>query len=213
MRSFSRHVGTDFYLIRDIFREAAVDTLEWLTALGDITKAAADPLSGLDDSPQLIVQSADVQDCDPFLAASADEFQLRAGVIETFRALRSQGLCVGIVTNMDVDQLTHLLEIAELGTELDLTLCSEEVESSKPDSRIFSEAVPPVGSTPGATIFVGDSIYQDIEGARHAGLRPVHMSRRPDDRTSSQDQAPVPSLRTIPDLLDLAGGRIPAAED
>ena len=119
-KSFSKHVGMDFYLMRDLFRDAALDTVEFLTALEQLAKAGADPLSGLDDSPNLIARNVDVQHCDPFLAVTADGFALRPGVIETLRVLRSHGLRVGIVTNMDIDELTHLIAIATLEPELDL---------------------------------------------------------------------------------------------
>jgi HAD superfamily hydrolase (TIGR01549 family) len=203
-KSFSKHVGNDFYLMRDLFRDAALDTVGLLSALEQVSKATSDPLSGLDDSPSLIAQHADVQDCDPFLAVTADGFALRPGVIETLRALRSQGLRVGIVTNMDINELTHLISIAELESELDLILSSEEAGSCKPDSRIFIEAARRIGSTPCATMFVGDSIYQDIEGAKRAGLRPVYISRRTDDH-APDDQGSVPTVRAIPDLVELIG--------
>ncbi len=208
-KSFSKHVGKDFYLMRDLFRDAALDTVELLTALAQVAEAGSDPLSGLDDSPSLIAQTAGVQDCDPFLAVTADGFALRPGVVETLRALRSLGLRVGIVTNMDIDELTHLIGVAGLETELDLILSSEEAGSCKPDSRIFIEAARRIGSTPSATMFVGDSIYQDIEGAKRAGLRPVYISRRTDDH-DPDGHGSVPIVRTIPELVDLIEGRTPS---
>ena len=199
-KSFSSHLDLTFYRMRDVFRQAAIDTLDWLVALS--ARADIDPLAGLDDTPASTRDRVAVDGCDPFLTVQAADFRLRDGVVETLRALRDSGRRIGLVTNMDVDQLAHLVGISGLGPELDFALGSEEVRSCKPDRRIFSEAVDRAGSAPARTLFVGDSVVQDIEGAKRAGLRPVLVSRRADGQVPP-GVGPVPVLRVIPDLLDI----------
>jgi HAD superfamily hydrolase (TIGR01509 family) len=210
-KSFSNHLDLTFYRMRDVFRQAAIDTLDWLVALGGLSGADIDPLAGLDDTPASRRHRVAVDGCDPFLTVQAADFRLRDGVVETLRALRESGRRIGLVTNMDVDQLAHLVSVSGLGPEIDFALGSEEVRSCKPDRRIFSEAVDRAGSAAARTLFVGDSVFQDIEGAKRAGLRPVLVSRRADGQVPP-GVGPVPVLRVIPDLLEIVeptsvGGR------
>jgi putative hydrolase of the HAD superfamily len=48
---------------------------------------------------------------------------------------------------------------------------SNRVGFSKPDLRIFAQAVRLLGTDPGETLHVGDSYERDIVAARAAGLR------------------------------------------
>jgi HAD superfamily hydrolase (TIGR01662 family) len=201
-KSFSNHLDMSFYRMRDVFRQAASDTLDWLVALNQLSRTGTDPLAGLDDTPASRRRHVVVDGCDPFLMAKPADFRLRDGVVETLRALRDSGRRIGVVTNMDIDQLAHLLGVSGLGPEIDFALGSEEMRSCKPDRRIFSEAVDRAGSAPARTLFVGDSVFQDIEGAKRAGLRPVLVSRRADGQVPP-GMEPVPVLRAIPDLLDM----------
>jgi FMN phosphatase YigB (HAD superfamily) len=205
-KSFAAHLDKRFYLMRELFRAAAVDTLEWLIAFRLVSTAGADPLEGLDDRRRP-ARVPLVEACDPFLAARPGDFWLTDGAVDTLRALRARGLRVGLVTNMDVDQLGHLIELAGLEPELDFTLTSEEARSCKPDRRIFIEATRQAGSTPGRTVYVGDSAAQDVAGARRAGLHPVLVARHgapasPHD-TAGPASAPAPTIGRLPDLLDL----------
>ena len=76
-----------------------------------------------------------------------------------------------IVSNWDT-RLRPLL--ADLGLEAQALLVSGELGFEKPDRRIFYEVLRHLGLEPGEVLHVGDSLRDDVEGARAAGLRAAH---------------------------------------
>ena len=131
------------------------------------------------------------------------DFQLRDGVTETLVALRQRGLHLGIVSNADNDQFSHLLQLSQLGSCFDSLLSSEDAQSCKPDPAIFSRALAQAGCTPGQAYFVGDSLQQDIAGANRAGMRSVLIWSRPDTAPPDSPAVPRHVIRDIPELLDI----------
>src|SRR6202158_5301785 len=176
-RVFRDYLPRRFFLHRDLFRDAVVGMLEDLGA------------------------PADAEHLDRYRAAQwqrhARDFALREGVFETLAALRSRGLHLGIVSNIDDDQLAHLLEIAQITPYFDSILSSEQVQSCKPDLAIFTEAIRRAGCAPGQALFVGDTILQDIAGANRAGLRSVLLWHRDDREPPTTDPRPHHVIRRI----------------
>ncbi len=131
------------------------------------------------------------------------DFTLREGVIETLTTLRERGCHLGIVSNIDDDQLEHMIELSGLQRHFDSILSSEYAQSCKPDSRIFTEALRRADSPPEATFFVGDSLQQDIPGANRAGMQSVLIWSSPDSEPAAGEYQPRHIIGQIPDLLDL----------
>jgi HAD superfamily hydrolase (TIGR01549 family) len=215
-RAFAHYLPQPFYLMRDLFRDAAVDTLEWLAALSLVARGnntAVEDWDLLLNLEEGAFQNAHMAaaTCDPFLEVAARDFRLREGVVDTLDALRARGVRVGLVTNMDIDELEHLVRISALESHLDFVLSSEEARSCKPDPGIFAEAVRRAGSRAAATLFVGDSIAQDVEGARRAGLRSV-LTWAPRDAEPPRGRAAAHFvIRRIPELIALID-RPPSAQ-
>jgi 2-haloalkanoic acid dehalogenase type II len=182
-RAFRGYLEQSFYLHRDMFRDAAVGMLREL---------------GCEADDEHIARYREMQ-----WKLHQRDFQLREGVAETLEELRRRGLALGIVSNIDRDQLAHLGALAGLERYFDWLLSSEEAGSCKPDSKIFAEALRRARCAPDEALFVGDSLPQDIAGANRAGIRSVLLWHRgdrepPDDRTR-----PRHVIRKIPDLLEL----------
>jgi 2-haloalkanoic acid dehalogenase type II len=131
------------------------------------------------------------------------DFRLREGVVETLAELRRRGLHLGVVSNIDDDQLAHLADLAELHQYFDWLLSSETARSCKPDPAIFAEALRRAGCRPDESLFVGDSLAQDIAGANRAGLRSVLLWHREDRDPPLDGVRPRHVIRRIPELLDL----------
>lgn len=131
------------------------------------------------------------------------DFRLREGVHETLTELRRRGLALGIVSNIDDDQLQHLGELAGLTRYFDWLLSSEEAGSCKPDGKIFQEALKRAGCIADEAFFVGDSLPQDIEGANRAGLRSVLLWHRPGAERPAGSAVPKHVIARFPDLLTL----------
>ena len=131
------------------------------------------------------------------------DFRLRAGVTETLAALRQRGLHLGIVSNADNDQFSHLLQLSRLGPCFDSLLSSEDAQSCKPDPAIFSRALAQADCAPNQAYFVGDSLQQDIVGANRAGMRSVLIWSRSDTEPPDSPAPPRHVIRSIPEILDI----------
>jgi HAD superfamily hydrolase (TIGR01509 family) len=209
-KAYARYLPQPFYLMRDLFRDATLDTIEWLAALRKVSSDTDDDselLADLEGGPMPIPGTAHAV-CDPFLEVTERDLRLSEGVVNTLDKLRARGLRVGVVTNMDTDQLAHLVGVSGLEPHLDFALASEEARSCKPHLGIFAEAVRRAGATPASTLFVGDSVPQDIEGANRAGLLSVLASSRAAAERRSGGIAQF-VIGQIPELLSLLGeGRL-----
>ena len=97
-------------------------------------------------------------------------------VRETLDALRAAGYPLVIISNWP-HGLGHFC--AELGLleHFDAVFCSAEVGAAKPDPRIFAAAVAHLGVAPERILHVGDTVVDDYEGGRAAGLRTVLRER------------------------------------
>jgi 2-haloalkanoic acid dehalogenase type II len=134
----------------------------------------------------------------------ARDFRLRRGVIATLQELRQRGLHLGIVSNIDEDDLHHLIDRGELRAHFDSLLSSEAAGSCKPDQRIFALALERAGCAADEALFVGDSLPADVAGANRAGMRSVLLWHRDDKRPPADGPQPRHVIRDIPDLLRLA---------
>lgn len=183
-RVFSDYLKRPFYLHRDLFE--------------DVVRA-------LLDSFDVPVQDEWLQRYrDAQWEGHARDFELRPGVTDTLAALRGRGHHVGMVSNVDEDQLEHLLDLSGLRPYFDAILSSERARSCKPDGGIFERALASAGCEPDEALFVGDSRAADIAGANAKGLRSALIWSR-DDRPPPTDE-PCPSyvIRRIPELLGIA---------
>ena len=82
---------------------------------------------------------------------------------------------VGMVSNIDDDQLAHLLEVAGVAAHFDSILSSESARSCKPHGGIFAQALERAGCRPHEALFVGDSLHHDVAGADAIGMRSARI--------------------------------------
>jgi putative hydrolase of the HAD superfamily len=90
-------------------------------------------------------------------------------------SLRQRGLKTGLVSNaFDPGWLLRNdLERMGLAQRLDVAVFSSEVGKRKPHESIFAAALEPLGVEPARTLFVGDRRFEDVRGAKEAGMRTV----------------------------------------
>jgi HAD superfamily hydrolase (TIGR01549 family) len=135
---------------------------------------------------------------------------LREGCKETLQALRSRGLNLSIVSNIDDDFLDPMLDDLELKPLFDHWSSSEEARACKPNPKFFEYALEKAGFAPEEVVFVGDSRLHDVAGAREVGLTAVLIEeehgRSPLD---VGDAEPHHTIETLPELIDV----IEAAEN
>ena len=116
-----------------------------------------------------------------------DEIYLRLpwvpchGAAETLRSLQEAGYQLAVVSNasgtMEQQLLEHRICSVEGGEEADVAIVvdSHVVGVEKPDPRIFDYALDALGLEAERCIYVGDTVHFDVNGARAAGLHPVHV--------------------------------------
>ena len=124
-------------------------------------------------------------------------FVLFPETLSTLRRLKQAGLPVAIVSNWQCG-LSHLCAALGVTEYVDHVLCSAELGFAKPDRRIFEEACRRLGTTPGRTLHVGDTLGDDFQGASDAGLQALLVQRQGAENDAS---AGITSLALIPGFL------------
>ncbi|HTO52494.1 MAG TPA: HAD family hydrolase [Myxococcota bacterium] len=183
-RVFEHYRERPFYMHRDLF--------------GDAARALVSHFGGSAD-PELFERYRKLQ-----WQLHARDFALRPRVRETLAELRARGLHLGMVSNIDDDQLEHLLEIAGVRADFDAVLSSERARSCKPAPEIFEKALASAGCAAEQALFVGDSLYHDIGGANALGMTSVLIWHRDDREPPGDGPKPQHVIHRFDQLLELA---------
>ena len=132
--------------------------------------------------------------------AACQHFYLYDDVSPALSALAARGVKVGLISNSH-RCLASFQQHFELHGLIAAAISSSEHGYMKPHPSIFSAALKLVGVTAGESIMVGDSVPQDIEGARHVGMRGVLVHRSSGSVTHVP--ADVPVIRGLLELEPL----------
>jgi HAD superfamily hydrolase (TIGR01509 family) len=143
----------DFYLHRDLFRDTFVRFVEQME--GQFDEAA---YAWFRARQHELVLSG---------------LELKPDCTETLSHLKSEGLYLSIVSNIDDDMLDPLVEREGLHDYLHHWTSSEAAESCKPHRRFFEISLEKSGLAPGEVLFVGDSPEHDVQGAYEVGMNTV----------------------------------------
>ena len=111
-------------------------------------------------------------------------------------ALRDRDLKVGLVSNaLDPPALLHGdLEQMGVANRLDVAVFSSEVGFRKPHPAIFERALDAIGVVAEDTLFVGDSLVNDIAGASALGMHTCQALWFAADETP---ETPEPEFRAF----------------
>ena len=83
-----------------------------------------------------------------------------------------RGIAIVIVTNSDGRAEENLAGCGFAGLPV---IDSAVVGAAKPDPRIFHAALARAGVAPDEAVHVGDTLANDVAGARAAGITPIHF--------------------------------------
>jgi putative hydrolase of the HAD superfamily len=109
-------------------------------------------------------------------------------------AARARGQRIVAVSNWDIS-LADVLGRLKLAQLLDGIVTSAQVGARKPSAEIFVHALTVAGVGPRDAVHVGDSVDEDVVGARSAGIEAILIRR---------DGRPGPkNVRTIASLAEL----------
>jgi 2-haloalkanoic acid dehalogenase type II len=107
---------------------------------------------------------------------------------------------VALLSNADDDFLLPCLE--RNGIAFETVVSSESARVYKPHEAIFHGLAAELGLKPAEIMYVGDSHFADVLGAKHAGLRVAWLNR---EGHALPEGVPRPDLelRSLSDLADL----------
>ena len=120
---------------------------------------------------------------------------------ETLLHLQAAGYRLAVVSNatgtMEQQLAEHRICTADgaAAAQVAVVVDSDLVGVEKPDPAIFGIALDALGLPPDDCIYVGDTVHFDVNGARAAGLRPVHLD--PYRWCPGTDHAHVSSLAEL----------------
>jgi len=122
------------------------------------------------------------------------EFRAYPDCAPALRALRERGVRLVVASNWDCSLSARLAD-AGLEPLVDGVVSSAQVGEAKPGAAVFRRALELAGAAPSEALHVGDSLANDVEGARAAGIRAVLV-----DRTGG---GPAPGVETLASLAGL----------
>ena len=117
--------------------------------------------------------------------------QLYADARATLAWAKEAGYRLGLVTNRWFGRalLEPELRAHGLGGMFDAVVVSCDVGYAKPHPEIFRRALADLGVVADAAVMVGDSLRNDVAGAKRSGLRAVwKRNRQPDPAMAAGDQ-------------------------
>ncbi len=117
-------------------------------------------------------------------------FKTFPDVLPALRELRDRGQRLIVVSNWDCS-LPEWLDRAGIGELVDGAVSSAVVGEAKPAPAVFEAGLRLAGCDAAEALFVGDSVENDVLGARAAGLRAVLVQRVGD---------PPPGVETVRSL-------------
>ncbi len=121
-------------------------------------------------------------------------------VTGVLRVLKEGDYPLAVVSNWQCGLHNFCIELG-IGPVFDHVLASAEIDSEKPDATIFHEACRRLNTPAHRVLHVGDTILDDVEGARAAGMPAVLLQRN--DEAPPPDTLAVSSLEKLPELLGL----------
>jgi putative hydrolase of the HAD superfamily len=123
-----------------------------------------------------------------FLSDASAAFARNRPVLQSLR----EQYQLGIVSNF-YGNLEAVCRSADLNSLFSVLIDSQQVGAEKPDPAIFHAALGALGASPETTIFVGDSLRRDREGARRTGMRFIWM-KPPDAHNLEPHASELPAI-------------------
>jgi putative hydrolase of the HAD superfamily len=129
-----------------------------------------------------------------------ERWMLYPETLGVLKGLKEQGFELGIISNFDT-RLFNVLRGLGLTDLFDTVTISSLAHAAKPAPQIFRHALEKHAVDPEEAAHIGDSLRDDVQGARQAGLCGILITREP-ARSSEVKRQPdqVPTIRTLEEL-------------
>lgn len=134
--------------------------------------------------------------CDDYYDSCSSYYKGFEALHETLTDLKNQGLFLGIISNGKESVQQKKIDTLGIREHFGpkMILISESIGVKKPNKAIFQEALNQLNEissrtiTPEETVFVGDNLTADIEGAKKAGMKTIWKTDDSWHLTSSKDE-------------------------
>lgn len=113
---------------------------------------------------------------------------------------RLEDFTLGVVSNIDDELLSVLLERSQMEDRFEFLVTSEACRAYKPDPRVFHEALERGRCTPGEALHIGDTPVDDVLGPKRVGMMAGWVNRRGE---SMKGRIPRPEFE-VRDLQEAA---------
>ena len=110
---------------------------------------------------------------------------------------------LGIISNFAIPEcVDKLLKTHGLDKLFDAIVVSGAVNKRKPSPEVFERTLETLGVSASETVFVGDTLDADIEGAKAVGMKAVYIERRIEKVELVHPDQTIKSLSELPMVLE-----------
>ena len=120
--------------------------------------------------------------------------------VPTLEWLRDKDYRLGVITSGPEYQRLKL-RLTGLERYFDVIVTRDDVNAIKPEPKIFLYALESVGVPPEESAMVGDSLSQDVYGAKNVGMVAIWINRNGDKGYNMADY----EIRTLHELRKIVG--------
>jgi FMN phosphatase YigB (HAD superfamily) len=107
---------------------------------------------------------------------------------------------LGVVSNFAIPEcVLQLLEREGLTKFFDVVVVSGAVNIRKPNPQIFRKALDALGVMAEETVFVGDTVDADVEGAQEVGMKTIFIERRV--QKGAAEAYPTQTIKSLSEFL------------
>jgi len=128
----------------------------------------------------------------------AENFELFEDTLPVLAELRVHGLKLGLVSNTGRDLEAF---VAHHALDVDIAVSSSTHGKTKPHPTIFLSALKRLVVEPADAVMIGDSIEDDVEGAKAVGMRGFLLDR---ENRYPEVEEKLTDLRALPAALGLS---------
>lgn len=154
--------------------------------------------AGTEDTGAVNEQNRGQRVASRFLFEASAAFTRNRPILEALKARYR----LGIVSNF-YGNLEAVCRSAAIAPLFGVMVDSQCVGAEKPDPAIFQVALDTLHATPETTVFVGDSLRRDREGARRMGMRFIWIAPQNVQAAETRASAEPPIHATVTRLPDL----------
>ena len=192
----------------DIFQKAYIKTRDELYAKADVNLEEPHFNVRVSETLKSLGYNYDVSS--PIVAAATAEFceefmtfvYLDENTEKLLRTLHGK-YKLGIISNFAIPEcVDKLLKTHGLDKLFDAIVVSGAVNKRKPSPEVFKRTLKALGVSASETVFVGDTLDADIEGAKAVGMKAVYIERRIEKVEQVRPDQTIKSLSELPMVLE-----------